>query len=138
MTEQQALNEAIFEALKGPPALEKQAADAVNEFTRIKMREDPFYRRVMPPIFIGNDELDRPVDTDKPVKVVDKDPYSPFTIPGNWVVDHNGIFVPAPHVCVKDKAKDAPVAVIMNGEDIVYMAEPMKPTLSRYPRGLTL
>jgi hypothetical protein len=44
------------------------------------MREDGFYRRIMPPIPITNDDLDRQVDTDKPVKVVDKEPDSPAAI----------------------------------------------------------
>lgn len=79
--ESKLLNEAIFEKLSSrDPALEKQAVDAVNDFTRTKMREDGFYRRIMPPIPISNDELDRQVDTDKPVKVVDKEPDSPAAI----------------------------------------------------------
>ncbi len=79
--ESKLLNEAIFEKLSSrDPALEKQAVDAVNDFTRTKMREDGFYRRLMPPIPISNDDLDRQVDTDKPVKVVDKEPDSPAAI----------------------------------------------------------
>jgi len=79
--ESKALSYAIFEKLSSrDPILEKQAVDAVNEFTRTKMREDGFYRRIMPPLPIGNDELDRQVDTDKPVKVVDKEPDSPAAI----------------------------------------------------------
>ncbi len=75
------LSEAIFEKLSSrDPLLEKQAEDQVNEFTRTKMREDGFYRRIMPPIPISNDQLDRTVDTDKPVKVVDKEPDSPAAI----------------------------------------------------------
>lgn len=59
---------------------EKQAADAVNEYIRVRMREDGFHRRIIPPVQITNDELDRQVDTDKPVKVVDKEPNSPAAI----------------------------------------------------------
>ena len=44
------------------------------------MREDGFYRRIMPPIPLSNDDLDRQVDTDKPVKIVDKEPDSPAAI----------------------------------------------------------
>lgn len=73
------VNEALFEQL-GTPGLEKRAIDAVNDFTRTKMREDGFYRRIIPPLQITNDELDRQVDTDKPVKVVDKEPDSPAAI----------------------------------------------------------
>ena len=60
--------------------LEKQAQDAVNDYIRVRMREDGFHRRILPPVQITNDELDRQVDTDKPVKVVDKEPNSPAAI----------------------------------------------------------
>lgn len=75
----QLLNETLFEQLS-TPGMEKQAIDAVNDFTRTKMREDGFYRRILPPLQLSNDELDRQVDTDKPVKVVDKEPDSPAAI----------------------------------------------------------
>jgi hypothetical protein len=60
--------------------MEKQAQDAVNDYIRVRMREDGFARRILPPVQITNDELDRQVDTDKPVKVVDKEPQSPGAI----------------------------------------------------------
>ena len=75
----QLLNETLFEQLD-TPGMQKQAIDAVNDFTRTKMREDGFYRRIMPPLTITNDELDRQVDTDKPVKIVDKEPDSPAAV----------------------------------------------------------
>jgi hypothetical protein len=78
-SEAQLLNETLFEQLS-TPGMEKTAIDAVNDFTRTKMREDGFYRRIMPPLQISNDELDRQVDTDKPVKIVDKEPDSPAAI----------------------------------------------------------
>lgn len=75
------LNSVLFEKLASrDPMMEKEAIDAVNDFTRIKMREDGFFRRIMPPIPITNDELDRQVSTDKPVKVVDKEPDSPASV----------------------------------------------------------
>jgi hypothetical protein len=77
--EVQLLNETLFEQLDSP-GMQKQAVDAVNDFTRTKMREDGFYRRIMPPLTITNDELDRQVDTDKPVKIVDKEPDSPAAV----------------------------------------------------------
>lgn len=73
------VNETLFSQLS-TPGMEKRAIDAVNDFTRVKMREDGFYRRIIPPLQIANDELDRQVDTDKPVKVVDKEPDSPAAI----------------------------------------------------------
>lgn len=53
------------------PELVKRASDTVNEFTRVKMREDGFARKILPPIPISNDQLDRQVFTDKPSKIVD-------------------------------------------------------------------
>lgn len=78
-SETQLLNDTLMEQLS-TPGREKQAIDAVNDFTRTKMREDGFYRRVLPPVQISNDQLDRQVDTDKPVKVVDKEADSPAAI----------------------------------------------------------
>lgn len=76
--ESKLLNEALFEKLSSTnPNLVKEAVDAVNDFTRTTMREDGFFRRIMPPLPITNDELDRQVNTDKPVKIVDKEPGSP-------------------------------------------------------------
>jgi len=83
MTREESLlaSQAIFEKLSSADAsLTKQAVDAVNDFTRTKMREDGFFRRIMPPIPISNDDLDRQVDTDKPVKIVDKEPNSPAAV----------------------------------------------------------
>lgn len=83
MTREESLlaSQAIFEKLSSAdPSLTKQAVDAVNDFTRTKMREDGFFRRIMPPIPISNDDLDRQVDTDKPVKIVDKEPNSPAAV----------------------------------------------------------
>lgn len=47
---------------------------AMGEFMRMKMREDGFFRRIMPLVTITSDELDRSVATDGPFKVVDEEP----------------------------------------------------------------
>lgn len=73
------INETFFEQL-ATPGMEKKAVDAVNDFTRTKMREDGIFRRILPPVPISDDQLDRQVDTDKPVKVIDKEPDSPAAI----------------------------------------------------------
>ena len=76
-----AMNEALFEKLSSHDRLmEKEAVDAINDFTRTKMREEGFYRRIMPPLTLTKDELDRQVGTDKPTKVIDKEPDSPAAI----------------------------------------------------------
>jgi hypothetical protein len=75
------LNDTIFEQLGSRDSgLIKRAEDAINNFTRTKMREDGFYRRIIPMVPIPNDELDRSVRTDKPIKIVDKEPDSPAAI----------------------------------------------------------
>ena len=75
------LNETLFEKLASSDSvLQKEAVDAVNDFTRTKMREDGFFRRILPQVPITNDDLDRSVKTDKPVKVVDLEPDSPAAI----------------------------------------------------------
>lgn len=79
--ESRMLSKVIYDKLGSrDSALIKQAEDIVNDFTRTKVREDGFYRRAMPPTPITNDELDRQVDTDKPVKIIDKEPDSPAAI----------------------------------------------------------
>jgi len=79
LSDTQALNSALFEQL-ATPGMEKNALDAVNEFTRTTVREDGIYRRIIPPVDVGNDDLDRQVDTDKPVIIVDKEPGSPAAV----------------------------------------------------------
>ena len=57
----QVLNEELFAQLE-TPGMEKNALDAVNEFTRVRVREDGFYRKIIPPVQVSNDDLDRQVD----------------------------------------------------------------------------
>jgi hypothetical protein len=59
------------------PQIVKNAEDAVNAFIRVRMREDGFTRKIIPPLPLSNDDLDRQVDTDKPTIVLDKEPNSP-------------------------------------------------------------
>jgi hypothetical protein len=76
-----ALNEAMLTRLTSDDwGLKKEAADAINDYTRVKMREDGFLRRIIPPVTITNDEFDRQVDTDKPVKVIDLEPDAPEAV----------------------------------------------------------
>jgi hypothetical protein len=37
------------------------------------MREDGFFRKILPPLVISNDQLDRRIESDKPYKIVDKE-----------------------------------------------------------------
>lgn len=60
-------NAAVFFERLANPAM----VDSVNDFTRMRMLEEGFYRRILPPFSSSNDELDRSVDTDIPVRIMD-------------------------------------------------------------------
>ena len=49
---------AVLNQLEGASA--QVAADAINAYTRARMREDGFFRRIMPPTPLENIEVDRP------------------------------------------------------------------------------
>lgn len=78
-SEIQLLNSTLFEQL-GTPGMQKIAADAITDFTRVRMREDGILRRVLPPLSVSNDELTRQVDTDDPVVICEKEPDSPAAV----------------------------------------------------------
>lgn len=79
--ESKLLNKVLFEKLSSNDSrLVKQAEDTINDFTRTKMREDGFFRRIMPPVPISNDDLDRQTESDLPIKIIDKEPNSPAAI----------------------------------------------------------
>ena len=76
-----AVNQMFYDKITSDDAsLQKDAQQAVNDFTRVKMREDGFWRKILPPVPISNDELDRQVDTEKNVKIIDKEPDSPAAL----------------------------------------------------------
>ena len=64
------LNEAIFDALGATKEQEEAALDALG---KLGDPPQPFIRRITPPLIYSNDELDRAVPTDRPVRVVDKE-----------------------------------------------------------------
>lgn len=78
-TEIQLANERFFEWLNDR-SMEKNAADALSDFTRERIREDSFTEKIMPAQTITNDELDRQYWTEKPAYVVDKEPDCPPAI----------------------------------------------------------
>ena len=72
------VNETLREYLTSEdPSMVKQGADAVTEYTRMKVREDGFFRKILPPVQVTNTDLDRAIDTSKPIIIVDKEPMSP-------------------------------------------------------------
>jgi len=75
-----ALNERFMDNISSTDqGLQKQAVDAVNDFTRTKMREEGFYRQLIPMLPITNDELDRDM-YETPIKWIDREPDSPAAI----------------------------------------------------------
>lgn len=87
-------NAAFLDRLESDdPAMVKSAADGVNDFTRTKMREDGFLRRILPPIPISDDELDREVHTDKPVKIVDLEIETPGSVSVGFATNPVGRYI---------------------------------------------
>lgn len=62
-------NAQYFEWLSN--GMTKRAEDAISSFTRLRVREDGFLRKILPALPITNEELDRRVDDASPWKVVD-------------------------------------------------------------------
>lgn len=95
--ETKALNAAVFEKLGSyDPVLQKEAVDAINDFTRFQVREDSFYDRILPPVTITSDEFDRVVETDQPVKVIDKEPGSPAAVSVPFATLPTGVYIRGP------------------------------------------
>lgn len=71
------LNQTIVEQLtSGDRGLQKEAESGINDYVRMRVREDGFARSIIPPLTITAEEFDKQVDTEKPVKVLDKEPNS--------------------------------------------------------------
>jgi hypothetical protein len=85
-------NEAVIYGLTSTdPFVQKEAANGVNDYLRIRAREDGFARRIQPPVNVTPSDLDRQVDTVKPVIVKDMEPNSPgaYSVPlGTVPLDH--------------------------------------------------
>ena len=67
-------NEALLDSLMNYPA-EKRGASAIDSWTRVKIYESSFYRNIFQPVQIADSDLDRTVESDKPVKIIDKMPW---------------------------------------------------------------
>lgn len=79
--ESKLISRQIFEKLASrDPVLIKQAESVVDKFTKTRIREDGYYRKIMPPIPVTNSDLDRDVESALPMIIVDKEPNSPAAI----------------------------------------------------------
>lgn len=77
-------NEAVIHGLtSADPYIQKEAANGVNDYLRIRAREDGFSRRIQPPVTVTPDDFDRQAETVKPVIVKDMEPNSPaaYSVP---------------------------------------------------------
>lgn len=75
------INQAVYESLNSQdPMRQKEAASAVQDFVRVKVREDSFAEQILPSIPCANDELTRVTWTDKPMVIIDKEPGSPAAV----------------------------------------------------------
>jgi hypothetical protein len=71
-------NENVINSLRSDdPVISKEAQEGVNDYLRLRAREDGFARRIQPPIPVTPADLDRQVDTVKPVIVKDVEPDTP-------------------------------------------------------------
>lgn len=89
------------------------AMDAGTEFTRLTLREEGLLRKILPPRSISYGDLDKQLDTDKPVKILDKEvgqPPSfsaPFgTLPSNQYISGGRYKVNFARLLSKNYTKD--------------------------------
>lgn len=58
----------------------KEAQDIVTDFTRIRIRESSFFEKIIPSVKLSDDKLTPQLGTDKPVKLVNREPASPGAV----------------------------------------------------------
>lgn len=58
----------------------KQAADTLTDYTRNQLREKGFLRKIIPPLPISNDQLDRHLYDEKPIYIAEMQPDSPGAV----------------------------------------------------------
>lgn len=72
LTQTYAHNDVVLDMLENP-GLQKQAADDASDYVRLKLREEGFSRKILEPTEVGATDVDQQVDTDKPVKIYQKE-----------------------------------------------------------------
>lgn len=91
----------------------KSAADAGTSFIRRRLREDGFFRKILPPQPLGNQDLDRVIDHDKPVRIEDFEPNVPAakSVPFGEIADMDYFYgpkflVPFSRILTPEETKD--------------------------------
>lgn len=92
-------NEALLESLMNYPA-EKRGASAIDAWTRVKIYESSFHRQIFQPVQIADSDLDRTVQSDKPVKIIDKMPDCPPAVTVPFGAMSQGYYMYAPKFLV--------------------------------------
>jgi len=72
------INDKFFEKVASGD-LDK-AAEVATDYTRVTLREEGLLRKVLPPQTITSSQLDKQLDTDEPVKIVDKEVPQPLSV----------------------------------------------------------
>jgi hypothetical protein len=72
------INDKFFEKVASGD-LEK-AAEVATDYTRVTLREEGLLRKILPPQTITSAQLDKQLDTDEPVKIVDKEVSQPLSV----------------------------------------------------------
>lgn len=57
-----------------------KAAEVATDYTRLTLREEGLLRKILPPQTITSAELDKQIDTDEPVKIVEKEVVQPLSM----------------------------------------------------------
>lgn len=74
------LNQETFDKLAGDdPAMHKEAAETLNDFTRLRVREESYLDQILPPETITNDQLDRDTSEGN-FRIEEMEPDSPGAI----------------------------------------------------------
>ena len=74
------INAQFFEKVaSGSPDSMHKLGEAATDYTRLTLREEGLCRKVLPPQTITVADLDKQLDTDKPVKLVDKEVNQPLS-----------------------------------------------------------
>lgn len=77
LQEEKLVSQAVYDGIMSKdPDMQKEAADIVDDYTRLRVREEAYVDQVLAPIPITNDDLDRQYDDEKNVKIVDMEPDS--------------------------------------------------------------
>lgn len=91
-----AINAAVLEQLANP-AMQKQAEDSINSYTRLEMREEGCYRKIIPMVDLPDSELDAVLGSALPMKLCWKQPMSPGALSIPFMGSPRSFFIRGPN-----------------------------------------